>query len=377
MPGAKYDFDFANNRYWGGSIQSANGAATNMNTFLGATTSGAVANSILAPDIFGVYHGFPQYGLRITQGCGLWTESLTTNYALWCRDFTNAVWTAVNVTATKNQTGVDLGANAACTLTAGAIGGTILQTITHASNTFISSCLIKRLSGTGTISITSDGINYTDVTSQINSGTWTQASGSTVTQANPVIGIKFGASGDSIAVDCFQTENNTYATNPMITTSAINFRGPEEPTFNTTGTANNAGHAVLNDIFVGTPMSCVAILSGNKGGTQLITGNDNAQVLASINATELLFNSATSSNTPNSGINTLNKAALRMGYNLSSCCLNGGAIATNAQGFNYAASGHGSIGNIGAGTNALDGYCSRISYWNKEITDGQMIAWTR
>ena len=88
-------------------------------------------------------------------GLGIWEAR--TNVALWNRDLTNAAWTASNVTAAKNQTGVDGVANSASSITATAGNGTILQAITLASSAGFQTAYVKRLVGTGTIYMTMDG----------------------------------------------------------------------------------------------------------------------------------------------------------------------------------------------------------------------------
>jgi hypothetical protein len=57
-------------------------------------------------------------------------------------------------------------------------------------------------------------------------------------------------------------------------------------------------------------------------------------------------------------------------------CLNGGAIASGTSVPEVITDTHIGLGNNGSGSLALNGYISRVTLWNKEITDGQMIEWT-
>ncbi len=141
--------------------------------------------------------------------------------ALWNRDFTNAVWSKTNVTAALNQTGIDGVSNAASSLTATANNGTVLQNITLASSARAQSAWVKRLVGSGAISMTIDGgTTWTDVTSQI-SASYAWVTVPTQTLANPSVGFKFATSGDSIAVDFFGNEGGTVPTpRPIPVTSA-------------------------------------------------------------------------------------------------------------------------------------------------------------
>ena len=79
---------------------------------------------------------------------------------------------------------------------------------------------MRRKTGSGTVEITDDGgVTYTDITSSINSSTYTQLT-ITTTQANPSIGFRLGTSGDEIEADFVTTEDGSEATYPSETTSS-------------------------------------------------------------------------------------------------------------------------------------------------------------
>lgn len=153
---------------------------------------------------------------------GFLAEGASTNEALHNRDFTNAVHVKTTMTAAKDATGADGVSNAASTLTATAGNGTVFQTITKASaeNTF--SIDVRRKTGTGTIEISDDGgVGFTDITSSINSTTYTRFQ-ITTTQANPSIGIRIVTSGDEVEVDYEGLEALPFATSRIeVTTTAV------------------------------------------------------------------------------------------------------------------------------------------------------------
>ncbi len=160
---------------------------------------------------------------------GLLIEEARTNIALHSNDWTDAVYTATNITPLKDATGPDGVGNSASTLTADANDGTITQAITVASAEFTTSVWMKRKTGTGTVEITdNDFTNATDITSDINSLTWTQVGSITRTQANPIVGIRLGTNGDEVEVAYLQTEAGDFSTSPIETAAATVTRNKDD-----------------------------------------------------------------------------------------------------------------------------------------------------
>ena len=152
---------------------------------------------------------------------GYLAEPSKVNNCLWGRDLTNVVWTNTNITTTKTATGLDNVINSASRLTAAATDATLLQLLTASTGTRTTSVWVKRISGSGTISLTrNNGTNWTDVTSSLVTGTWVPVEVISDVGANPTVGIKMGTSGDVIDVDCFQDENGAWRTSPILTTTA-------------------------------------------------------------------------------------------------------------------------------------------------------------
>jgi len=151
-------------------------------------------------------------------GCpALLVEPAATNLALHSRDLTNAVWSGTTVTTAKNAVGADGTASGATRITATAASGTVLQALSHASQSRVFSAYIRRVSGTGAIQLTTNGgTNWDTVT--ITSG-YTQVASVARTVASGTVGIRLAVSGDVIEVDFTQGEVGPVATSPMATTT--------------------------------------------------------------------------------------------------------------------------------------------------------------
>lgn len=170
---------------------------------------------------------------------GYHSEGARTNSLLYSRDLTNAAWAKTNVTATKSP-GIDGAATSGSTLTAGADNATILQTLTLASAARSSSAYVKRRTGTGTISFTRNGgSNWTDITSLINSSTWTRVKIENTSVTNPSVGFLIATSGDSIDVDVVQDEAGAFSSSPIVTTTAAVTRNVDLLSYATAGNASN------------------------------------------------------------------------------------------------------------------------------------------
>lgn len=212
-----------------------------------------VSNGVLSAPFFGasvdgVRYFLTQNGNTVSGGIvtsgigttlspvGVKHETASTNIALWCRDMTNAAWVATTMTPTLDATGIDGMPLSASTLTATGAGATLLQTVTLASSRRIFSTFIKRKTGTGTISLTTDGgTTWTDVTAQVNSSTWSQPAINQAAVTNPVFGFKLGTNGDAIYVDFAQnegavggTETQALGTSPIYTTTTSVARGTDQ-----------------------------------------------------------------------------------------------------------------------------------------------------
>jgi hypothetical protein len=118
---------------------------------------------------------------------------------------------------------------AATTSGAAATGSLVFR----ASDTQVSIVLII-VSASAGATATFDNIELlevaeTDVTSSINSGTWTRVSILNETITNPAVCIKLATSGDELDVDLGQCETGTVATSPIITYGAAVTRAVDTP----------------------------------------------------------------------------------------------------------------------------------------------------
>ena len=165
---------------------------------------------------------------------GLLMEEARTNLLLWNRDLTNVAWTPTSITPLKNITGLDGSANSASRITATGASGTLLQIVTSASATRISTAYVKRLTGTGTIEMTQNGGTlWTDITSSINASTWTRVGVPSATVTNPSVGFRITTSTDAIAVDGVQLESNDCSTSVILTTTVAFTRNTDSALINT------------------------------------------------------------------------------------------------------------------------------------------------
>jgi hypothetical protein len=158
---------------------------------------------------------------------GLLIEEARTNRLLWNRDATDAAWVKTDVTAAKDQTGIDGVANAASSLTASADNGACIQTITLASGSRTGSVFLKRITGTGNVQVSLDGSTWSTV--DLSDTEWRRiALSGTVT--NPTVGIRLAISGDAVAMDYGQVEDGAFATSPILTTTASVTRSADAAT---------------------------------------------------------------------------------------------------------------------------------------------------
>jgi len=145
-------------------------------------------------------------------------EPSAQNLVLQSRDLSvSGNWTASGITAVKNAVGADGTASGATTLTATAASGTITQALSHASQSRIFSAVIRRVSGSGAVELTTNGgTNWDAVTLTTD---YSQLACTARTVASGTVGIRMIASGDVIEVDYTQGEVGPVATSPIPTTT--------------------------------------------------------------------------------------------------------------------------------------------------------------
>ena len=254
---------------------------------------------------------------------GYLPEGARTNYALYSRTWTNAAWVASNVTAAQTQTGVDGVANSAASLTASAGNGTLLQSITLASQANVFQPFIKRITGTGEVDITLDGgTTWTNITSQINSSTFTQVQ-ATETAANPQIGFRIVTSGDAIAVDMGDMQGGTFASTPIPTTTVAVTRNADVLTYPSAGNILDAAGTVYAEFSQSAMTAARIVGSTTSPKTPLtITGTGKLEIYDGTN-----FSITANAET----LGTVNKGVASWGSQLSAV-LNAGTAASSVYG---------------------------------------------
>lgn len=159
-------------------------------------------------------------------------EEPRTNLALHARDLTEGAWTKTGISAVRTQTGADGAANGASALTASVAGATITQVVTAASAAYTFSVDLKRMSGSGPVSITLDGgATWQDVTAELSSLRFTRVT-RTQTVANPAFGLKLATAGDVVIADYAQLEAGAFATSRIPTGAGAVARGGDVCTLN-------------------------------------------------------------------------------------------------------------------------------------------------
>jgi len=196
-----------------------------------------------------------------------------TNLVTDIRDMTTANWTRLaTITVALTGTGADNTANSCSRLTGGAVAATnrVSQTLVAAASQRVYGPLIKRVTGTGPILITQDGfVTTTDVSSQINSTTFTQVkiNGNTL---NAAYGVEVSTNGDVILVDGNQFETGTDPTSTILNNT---IRNADVVTATTSGLLVNAqGFAAIGYRAIAgesTDSECIITTYSGSGGIPL------------------------------------------------------------------------------------------------------------
>lgn len=380
---AVLDFDFANNRYFGGTVSRKSmpeyGATLGIQGLGDAWT--------WAPDNNGKLYGpFPAYSLRIVPGTGLWVEKNTKTASLHNRDLTESVWVKSNCAVTRNQPGNDVydTPNAACLLTATSNNATCLQQITRSVRDYRVSAYVKRSNGSGAVEMTVDGgASWTDVSANITSDVYTLVSIPYQNLADPEVGFRLAVSGDAIVVDFFQCQDGRTVDTPMTRDTTAAYRNNEMPSLNTTGNSYNDGQRIIRNIMMDTTSSYLFdFCSQEVDLTRRVYGSASLGemfVYSQSNDSNALFGNsntgsrARTSDSANIGLENNNKIAGVLQGGSCKVCQNGGAIATGTGGARWGTYyDHIGIGNNGGSSQSLGGFIKRMTFWRRELDDGEM-----
>lgn len=282
-----------------------------------------------------------------------------TNTLLWCRDFTNVAWTKNNVTPQLNQTGIDGQANSCSLLTAGAAGATIYQAITAAAAAGCAGYYVKRSVGSGNVYFSRDNFaTLSDITAQINAGTFSLAKIENTSVLNPTIGFKFDVAGDAIIADAGINHLGTEIASPIFTTIAAVTVNAETLTYQTSGNFSDTAGTIIATVERGNWANNNGVVVG-KAGSGLATSASNSGVQA--------LDGTNTVNGPAGSTATRRKIGMKW---------SGSSMKTFAGG-NFGAPGS-YDGSFNLTTIAImpqaNGYIRDVAIWPTELSDADMLA---
>jgi hypothetical protein len=285
------------------------------------------------------------------------------------RDMTDASWVKTTMTATKTATGIDGVVNSATRLTATGANALILQTLVAVASTRTYSCWIRRITGTGAIELTQDGVTFTNIAPSLNTSYSVQVQ-LKASQLNAVYGLRIGTNGDVIDVDFNQFEAGNVATSPIDTAGAT--RAADALTYPAAGNV---------DITQGTCYAELASLlpvAEGVGANRLIgigiTGADVLSVFTGNASTTISTNDATTVVTK-SGLTNLyagiRKRAVSWGVAGRSITGDGAVVASGAFDGSMGATTIG-IGNAGSGTLQWNGIIKTVQISRTQLSDSAL-----
>lgn len=362
LPYANVDFDFVNNRQFGGQ-------------WLGGklvTVRSSTADYV--DDVQGRFWSVGASVPRISNR-GLLVEGAATNVVIRNRDLTQAAWVKVNMTAALDQIGIDGAASSASSITATAGNATILQTDVLGSSSRRASAYVKRITGSGTINMTGDGSTYTAVTVTSN---WTRVNLAAATVVNPVTGFQIVTSGDAIAVDFVQNETGPVVTSPILTGAASVTRSADNITFSPfpafwmlPTVSSMYAEFVVNQVNIGGSQTVLCFDDGTTNNRLFLRESSGAGTFAVTDATV----SQAGINPGTAVAGGISKLAASWEPNLFNAAL-GGVLGTQdlSGTVPWAAITTLRIGATGsAGTQALNGYLRRIAFSRQRWTQSNLI----
>jgi hypothetical protein len=230
------------------------------------------------------------------------------------------------------------GANASATLSAGSAATFTGVWRAPQDNAYV---VIQTSGSGGNLSV--DDISVlevaeTDITSSINSSTWTRVSITNETITNPCVAIKLATSGDEIDVDYCQSEANQHISSPIYTGSASVARAIDSPDIG----AYSLISATAGTIFIALIPNEVSATNGVRHGYIQVYASDNERLglMNEFTTTNVRYESITggvtvigSSNlTGNMTNGTLAKTAMSWAADDFAATTNGNAVVTDTAG---------------------------------------------
>ena len=355
------------------TLQRGSGSAT----FTRATTAwtklssglwASVGSGVARSSYIGFNTAVSAYGGYLSEGAG--TQLVTPTAAI--RDMTDAAWVKTNVTAAKTATGIDGVASSATRLTAGAIGGSILQTLVAAASTRTYSVWLRRVSGTGTVTI-SQGATTLNVMASLSSSTYTRVELS-ASVLNSAFGITLGTSGDVIDADFNQFEAGAFATTPMPAAGAA--RNADVLTYPTTGWLNPEAGTLFGQMVFNSSVTDNRALTINDGG-----GNERFLLRASgSNANFFVVDGAATQVALSDGavsVGTVTKLAAAWATNDFAVTGNGGTVVTDTLGtLPTVTTLHVGYDPSGVAETSFFGSIRHVTYWSRRLSNATLQSLT-
>ncbi len=308
-------------------------------------------------------------------------EEARTCYVIHNRDLTNAAWTKTDLTAAKDQIGIDGATNSASSITATSNAGTVLQAITDSSRARFQSAYVKRLTGAGTLEMTMDNGSTWTAVALTGGGPlgYSRVSIPSQTLANPTVGFRIGTSGDSFAIDCVQNENGISATSPIATTSMALTRAADVLSVAVSAFAFNAAEGTLYAecrpaAAAGTSRGIVALSDGTNSNAIALALNAGNGYAGSVNTGGV--NQANLSNTA-AVLGSTAKVALTYKTNDVTHRVNGGALASDVSATMPAGITTLEIGGQSGVTAALCGHIRHLVYFPRALSGSDLLDITR
>ena len=227
----------------------------------------------------------PLYNYDASGPFGYMSEAAATNLATYSTAFENAAWAKSNVTATDGDAASPTGASTATLLLATAANGTVIQDLGSISSAaHIGGLWIKRKTGTGNIDLTiNNGSTWTTVAVTT---TWTRFATTSVTAADPDVGIRLAVDTDAVWVWNGSAEAGTFLTSDTPTTTTAVTRNADVFTYDDTGNiSDTAGTAVCDAStdWSASPANVTAIGRSN-GVLYQLTGANSPTIIRSSDA---------------------------------------------------------------------------------------------
>lgn len=298
--------------------------------------------------------------LKATTTCnGILIEEQRTNSALWCRDATQAAWVKTDVTAAKDQIGIDGVENESSSLTATADNGTCIQTVTLASSFRIVSVYLKRITGTGDVQFSvNNGTDWSTI--DLSDTEWRRVIIS-ATLTNPTVGIRLSTNGDSIAMDFAQVENTPHSTQistPILTTTSTATRSADVPLISATA-FNNA----INQNEGTHYLECQMYTGHNSVTKRLIAYNSFVTPLTRVSDSQIQAYNGTNVAGNYGGLNLTNNTKMIMAYDRSTTTLSGNGLTPTS--YNVVFGGFSQVRFFSRDTGAdqMSGYIKRYTYY--------------